>query len=358
MLGERRRHFAAPVQEIEVGRIMVNPVNWGWLGDAKIARDHVIPGMQESEWCDIAAVASRDLDRAKRIASALGVPKAYGSYEELLADPEIEAVYNPLPNHLHVPWSVKAAEAGKHVLCEKPIALSAAEARTLVAARDRCGVLIEEAFMVHSNPQWLRARELVREGAIGDLRAAQWSFAYRLMDPHNVRNMPDIGGGGVYDIGCYPITTCRFVFESEPKRLVALLDRDPDFGTDRLASVILDFGEGRQASFLCSTQIALHQRATFLGTGGRITVEIPCNSPPKTPYRLLVDEGKELGDKSARVETFQGDQYMIQGEEFSKAVRGEEALVTPLEDAVLNMAVIDAVFRSAESGRWEDVSSQ
>jgi len=335
---------------------VMKPVRWGWLGDAKIAREHVIPGMKKSPICDIRAVASRDIAKARRVASSLGVPKAYGSYEELLADPEIEAVYNPLPNHLHVPWSIKAAEAGKHVLCEKPIALTAAEAETLLAARDRTGVLIQEAFMVRTNPQWVRARTLVREGALGAVKAMQWVFAYYLMDAANVRNMAAIGGGGIYDIGCYPITTTRYIFEAEPTRVVSLIDRDPDFGTDRLASVLLDFGDGRQASFMTSTQLAPHQRATIMGDKGRITIEIPANAPATGTFRILLDDGSALADASAKAESFTDvDQYMIQGEAFSKAIRGQRPQVTPLEDAVANMRVIDAIFRSAESGGWEAV---
>ena len=333
----------------------MQPVNWGIISTALIGTEKVIPAMQKSKHCRIQAIASRDLALAKKWAKELGIPKAYGSYEELLADREIEAVYNPLPNHLHVPWSIKAAEAGKHVLCEKPIALDAKEAEQLVAARNRTGKLITEAFMVRSHPQWLRARELVRQGKIGELRVVQGLFTYFLTDPKNVRNMADIGGGGLYDIGCYPIVTSRFLFGAEPTRVVGLIDRDPVLRIDRLASAILDFPTG-QASFMCSTQVVPYQRMQILGTKGRIEVEIPFNAPPDKPCRIFVDDGSALGDASAKEETFPVcDQYGIQGDLFSEAIRSGKPVEFPLENAVHNMRIIDAIFRSAKTGGWEKV---
>jgi predicted dehydrogenase len=333
----------------------MQPVNWGIISTAKIGTEKVIPAMQKSRHCRIQAIASRDLALAKKWAQTLGIPKAYGSYEELLADPDIEAVYNPLPNHLHVPWSIKAAEAGKHVLCEKPIALDAKEAQTLVDARDRTGKLITEAFMVRGHPQWLRARDLVREGRIGELRAIQGFFSYHLTDPANVRNMADIGGGGLYDIGCYPIVTSRFLFEAEPTRVVGLIERDPALKIDRLASAILDYPKG-QASFVCSTQLVPYQRMQIFGTKGRIAVEIPFNAPPDKPCRIFVDDGSGLGDVSQKVESFPVcDQYAIQGDLFSEAIRSGKPVAFPLDDAVKNMRVIDALFRSARNNAWESV---
>ncbi len=333
----------------------MQPVNWGVISTALIGTEKVIPAMQKSRHCRIQAIASRDLALAQRWATALGIPKAYGSYEELLADPEIEAVYNPLPNHLHVPWSIKAAEAGKHVLCEKPIALDAEEAGQLVAARNRTGKLITEAFMVRRHPQWLRARELVRQGKIGELRAVQGFFSYFLTDPKNVRNMADIGGGGIYDIGCYPIVTSRFLFGAEPTRVVGLIEYDPVLKIDRLASAILDYPEG-QASFTCATQLVPYQRMQIFGTSGRIEVEIPFNAPPDKPCHIFVDDGSALGDASAREESFPVcDQYTIQGDLLSEAIRSGKPPEFPLEDAVRNMRVIDALFRSAKAGRWEPV---
>jgi len=333
----------------------MQPVNWGIISTALIGTAKVIPAMQKSKHCRIQAIASRDLALAKKWAKELGIPKAYGSYEELLADREIEAVYNPLPNHLHVPWSIKAAEAGKHVLCEKPIALDAKEAEQLVAARNRTGKLITEAFMVRSHPQWLRARELVRQGKIGELRTVQGLFTYFLTDPENVRNKADIGGGGLYDIGCYPIVTSRFLFEAEPTRVVGLIERDPVLKVDRLASAILDYPKG-QATFTCATQLTPYQRMQILGTKGRIEVEIPFNAPPDKPCRIFVDDGSQLGDASAKEEAFPVcDQYAIQGDLFSEAIRTGKPVEFPLENAVQNMRIIDAIFRSAKTGGWEKV---
>ena len=333
----------------------MEPVRFGVISTAKIGIQKVIPAMQQSARCRVLAIASRDLTRARAAADALGIPRAYGSYAELLQDPEIEAVYNPLPNHLHVPISIEAAAAGKHVLCEKPIALTAAEAQKLVEARDHAGVLIQEAFMVRCHPQWLRARELVREGRIGELRVVQGSFSYMNTDPANVRNQAGIGGGGLYDIGCYPIVTARFLFGAEPVRVASQIEYDPNFGTDRLASVLLQFPTG-QALFYCSTQLVPYQRMQILGTGGRIEIEIPFNAPPDRPCRIFVDDGSQLGDGSARPETFEVvDQYTLQGDLFARAIREGTALPFPLEDAVKNMRVLDAVFRAGKTGRWEEV---
>jgi predicted dehydrogenase len=333
----------------------MEPVRFGVIGTAKIAIQKVIPAMQQSEHCRIVAIASREGARAQAAADALGIPRAYGSYAELLQDPEIEAVYNPLPNHLHVPVSIEAAAAGKHVLCEKPIALTIEEARRLVAARDHAGVLIQEAFMVRDHPQWLRARELVRAGEIGELRVVQGSFSYMNVDPANVRNQAGIGGGGLYDIGCYPIVTSRFLFEAEPTRVASQIEYDPNFETDRLASVLLQFPAG-QALFCCSTQLVPYQRMQILGTHGRIEIEIPFNAPPDRPCRIFVDDGAQLGDASARLETFDViNQYTLQGDLFARAIREGTPLAFPLEDAVANMRVLDAIFRAGRSGRFEEV---
>jgi predicted dehydrogenase len=328
-------------------------VKWGVLGVASIAVRKVIPAMQAGECSEIAAIASRDRMKAEQAAGKLGISKAYGSYEELLADPAIEAIYNPLPNHLHVPWSIKAVEAGKHVLCEKPLSLTVAEAKTLLAARDRAGVKVGEAFMVRTHPQWLRTRELVRQGRIGELRAIAGVFSYFNRDAANVRNVAEWGGGGMLDIGCYLITTSRFVFGEEPKRVVGLSERDPEFKVDRLASAILDFPSG-QVTFTCSTQMVAYQRMQFFGTKGRIEIEIPFNAPMDRPTRIFVDDGRNVFGGGVTTETFPtGDQYTIQGDLFSRAVRGEGEVPVSVEDAIRNMAVIEAIFRSAETGNWE-----
>ena len=325
-------------------------VKWGVLGAASIAVRKVIPGMQKGAYSEITAIASRDKKKAEEAARTLGIPKAYGSYEELLNDGEIEAVYNPLPNHLHVPWSIKAAEAGKHVLCEKPISLSVAEAKTLLAARDRTGVKIGEAFMVKTHPQWLRAREIIRSGAIGELQSAMCVFSYFNRDPANVRHKVEWGGGGLLDIGCYPITMSRFIFGEEPIRVAGVLGFDTDFGTDRLASAILEFPSG-QSVFTCSTQSAYFQRMHFLGASGRVEIEVPWNAPNDRPCRIII---ADVMGTAPKVEEFPVvDQYTIQGDEFSRAIRGEREVPVPLEDAIKNMAVIEAIFRAAKSGRWE-----
>src|ERR1700693_913596 len=315
-------------------RVAKRKVKWGVLGAASIAVRKVIPGMRQGEYCDVAAIASRDVAKARAAAATLKIGKAYGSYEELLADQEIEAIYNPLPNHLHVPWSIKAMEAGKHVLCEKPISLNAAEARTLLPVRDRAGVKIGEAFMVRTHPQWLRTLDLNR-------------------DAKNVRNKTEWGGGGLLDIGCYPITMSRFMYGAEPLRVTGALERDPEFGTDRLASAILEFSGG-QAVFTCSTQMVPYQRMQFLGTKGRIEIEIPFNAPPDKATRIFVDDGSDVGGAGVKIETIPAsDQYTVQGDVFSKAIIEDCEVPVPLEDAIANMAVIDAIFRAAESGKWE-----
>jgi predicted dehydrogenase len=294
------------------------------------------------------AISSRTLELAQAAAKQLGIPKAYGSYEEMLADPEIDAVYNPLPNHLHVPLSIKALEAGKHVLCEKPIALSSAEAQTLVdAAKAHPQLKVMEAFMYRHHPQWQKAKAIVKEGGIGELRAIQSFFSYFLADPNNVRNRADIGGGGLMDIGCYNISLSRFIFDAEPKRVLGIIDFDPTFKTDRLASAILDFGTG-SSSFTCATQLNPYQRVHIHGTTGRIEIEIPFNAPPDKPCKIWHQQGSDIKEISFDVV----DQYTLQGDLFSQAILNDTPVPTPLEDAVANMKVIEAIFESARTGSW------
>lgn len=331
---------------------MPNKVRWGVLGAARIAVVKVIPAMQKGEFSEVVAIASREKDKAQTTAGQLGIPKAYASYEDLLGDPEIDAIYNPLPNHLHVPWSILAADAGKHVLCEKPIALSVDECRALIDVRDRTGVRIGEAFMVRTHPQWLRARELARSGEIGDLIAVLAAFSYYNRDPKNIRSVPEWGGGALMDIGCYPIQISRFLFGQEPLRVSAAIERDPEFGIDRLTSGLLEFPSGH-CVFTCSTQMVPYQRVQILGTRGRIEVEIPFNAPRDRPCRLFIDSGQDVFGTGIRTEEFEiCDQYTIQGDLFSRAVLGDGDVPTPLEDSMANMAVIEAMFRqeSRESG--------
>jgi predicted dehydrogenase len=322
-------------------------VRFGVLGAANIAVKKVIPGMKGCVRAEVAAIASRTLGKAEEAARELGIPKAYGSYEELLADPEIDAVYNPLPNHLHLPWSIKAAEAGKHVLCEKPITLSAAECRELIAARDRTGVRMAEAFMVAVHPQWLRARELARSGRIGRLRSIVGAFSYFNDDPANIRNIPECGGGGVMDIGCYPIFISRWMFGEEPTRIAAALERDPALKTDRLASAVMEFPSGH-CVFTCSTQLVLYQSVQLLGTKGRIEIEIPFNAPPDRPCRIRIDSGADLFGGGVEVEAFPVcDQYGLQADAFAAAIQDGGPVPVPLEFALRNMEAIERVLGQA-----------
>ena len=328
-------------------------LRWGILGVAKIATEKVIPAMMQGRWSTVTAIASRDRAKAEAAARRLGIPKAYGSYEGLLDDAEIDAVYIPLPNHLHVPWSTRAAERGKHVLCEKPIALTADEARQLVAVRDRTGVKMQEAFMVRTHPQWLKTRDLVGEGRIGQVCSILGHFSYYNDDAANIRNVPEFGGGGLMDIGCYLINTSRFIFDRRPERAFGLFDRDARFGVDRMATILLDFGGGHAAG-TCSTQMTAYQRMQIFGTRGRIDIEIPFNAPRDRPCRILLDEsGDPSGSGVTEIQFDICDQYTIQGDLFSKAVLDGTDVPIPLEDAVTNMDCIEAVFRSAEGGCWE-----
>lgn len=328
-------------------------VRWGVLGAAGIAMSKVIPAMQRSSLARVVAIASRDGAKAQRAAGQLGIERAYGSYEELLAADDIDVIYNPLPNHLHVPWSIKAAEAGKHVLCEKPIALTADQARELLRVRERTGVQIAEAFMVRTHPQWLKTRDLVRAGRIGELRLITGHFSYFKTDPDNVRNRVEWGGGGLLDIGCYPITLSRWLYGSEPTRVVALLERDPVLQVDRLTAGLLDFQNG-QASFTIGTQLASYQRMQIFGTQGRIELEIPFSPPPDRRARIVVDTaGSVTGDDVEIIEFDAVDQFMLQADAFSRAVRGLGEVPVTLEDAIANMAVIDALFHSAASAAWQ-----
>ncbi|MTH99278.1 Gfo/Idh/MocA family protein [Roseibium sp. RKSG952] len=329
-------------------------VRWGILSTAKIGRTKVIPGMQGSRTGQAVAIASRHQDSARRAAEELGLEKAFGSYEELLADPDIDAVYNPLPNHMHVPMTIEAVRAGKHVLCEKPIALSAEEARQLLdLPKDK---LVAEGFMVRAHPQWMRAREIVRSGELGDLRVIQGFFSYFNADPGNIRNQPDIGGGGLMDIGCYPMLAGRYFFEAEPERVLSLIDLDPEFGTDRLASALLDFGGGRRLDFTVSTQLVPYQRLHLLGTKKRLEIVIPFNAPQGEATSLGLDDGSALGDASMRPEIIPpSNQYAEMVDVFGRAVLGSEPLPYGIEDAVQNMKVMDALFQSEKADGWVSI---
>ena len=331
---------------------MSRKLRWGVLSTAAIGLKKVIPAMQLGQYSRVTAIASRDLVKARAAADALGIETAYGSYEALIADPDVDAIYNPLPNQMHVPWTIKAAEAGKHVLCEKPLSMTVAEAKTLLAVQERTGVKIGEAFMIRSYSQWQRLRELLDQGRIGELRSVIAAFSYFNRDPKNIRNEVESGGGALYDIGCYCIHASRYAFGGPPTRVVGLIERDPVFGTDRLTSAILDF-PGGHAIFTCSTQLVPYQRVHFLGTKGRIEIEIPFNAPKDRPTRLFIDETGDLFGGGIAIEEYStADQYTMQGDAFSRAILENTEVPVPLEDAIANMKVIEAIFQSAESGGW------
>jgi predicted dehydrogenase len=330
------------------GLTMQRVVRWGVIGTGKIGLQKTIPAMQRSKHCAIDALASRDADRARAAAGPLGIPRTFGSYEALLADPAIEAVYIALPNHLHVPWSIKAIEAGKHVLCEKPIGLDAAEAEQLAAVAARHpAIKVMEAFMYRHHPQWQRTIALVRDGQIGDLEAIHSVFGYYNDDPQNIRNQRAIGGGGLMDIGCYNVSLSRFVFGAEPSRVLGVATIDPVFGTDTLTSGILEFGGG-PSLFTCGTKLVPCQRVNIFGSEGRIELEIPFNAPPDASHWLWHQRGRD----TTVVDVGPHDQYQIQGDLFSLAILDDTPVPTPLSDAVANMRVIDAIVRSAETRAW------
>jgi predicted dehydrogenase len=329
----------------------MNKVRWGILSTAKIAREKVIPGMQASAFCDIAAIASRNKEDARAVADKLGIAKAYGSYEALLNDPEIDAVYIPLPNQLHVPWAIKALQANKHVLCEKPIALSAAEAQQLLKAAEQKSYLkVMEAFMFRFHPQWQYAKNMVTEGRIGKLKTIQSFFSYYNDDPNNIRNQKDAGGGGMMDIGCYCVSLSRFIFDKEPQRVIGKVEFDGSFGVDHIASGILDFGSGT-STFTCSTQLTPYQRVNILGTDAGIEIEIPFNAPTDAPTKVW------LHSKAGKEEIVfnMANQYTLQGDLFSQAILNNTSVPTPLEDAVNNMKTIEAMFESSNKEQWIDL---
>lgn len=323
-------------------------LRWGVLSTSRFAQQKVIPAMRDCCYAEVVAIASRDSQRAQEVAERLSIPLVHDSYEGLLADPSIDVVYNPLPNHLHVPLSIAALEAGKHVLCEKPVALDLADATRLYEASRRCPRLkVMEAFMYRFHPQWQRVRELVDEGRIGRLVTIHSFFSYYNDDPDNVRNRQDIGGGGLLDIGCYSISLSRFIFNAEPDRVVGVVANDPTFNVDRLTSAILDFN-GRTATFTCGTRMSAYQRVHIIGEEGRIEIEIPFNQPPDSPAQVIVESKGQR-----EVLCFEpANQYTIQGDLFSLAVINDSPVPTPIEDALANMQVIDAVFASARSGAW------
>ena len=323
-------------------------LNWGILSTAKIGIEKVIPAMQQGKLSEIVAIASRTHESAREAAKNLKIPKAFGSYQDLLDDTSIDAVYIPLPNHMHVPWTIKALAANKHVLCEKPIALTATEAKELLKETEKFPHLkVMEAFMYRHHPQWIRALELINGGGIGMVKTVHSFFSYYNDDPENIRNMVDIGGGGLMDIGCYCISLARLIFDEEPQRVFGKIEYDPGFETDRICSGILDFVQGT-STFTCSTQLVPYQRVNVFGTKGRIEIEIPFNAPPDKPCKMLFQNNEIIEEIEIKI----CDQYTIQGDLFSLAVLNNEKVPTPIEDAVENMKVLEAVIQSAEKEEW------
>lgn len=326
-------------------------LKWGVLGAAKIAIEKVIPAMADSDTYQVYGIASRQEKKADEAAQKLGIPKAYGSYEELIADPDIDIIYNPLPNHLHTEWTIKCIEAGKHVLCEKPIALSSADVRKMIEARDRHGVKVGEAFMVRTHPQWLKSRELLQTGALGKVKLVQGSFSYYNDQADNIRNIEAYGGGAAWDIGCYPVTTTRFMLGEEPLRVVAMLERDEKFGTDVLTSIMMQFPSAH-AQFSVSTQMVPYQRMHFYGEQKELEIKIPFNAPNDVACEMRINSG-DIHQKDVEHLTFEVcDQYRIQADAFSRAVSENKEVPVPLEDALANTRVLEAIFESAREGRW------
>ncbi len=331
---------------------MSKKINWGILSTANIGVKKVIPAMQKGTYCNITAIASRNSQKVREVADSLNIPKAYDSYEAMLEDDSIDAIYNPLPNHLHVPYTMKCIEKGKHVLCEKPIALSVADIKTLIQARDKHKVKVGEAFMVRTHPQWLKAKKLIDDGLIGKLESIHGFFSYYNRDVNNIRNNPEFGGGALLDIGCYPIHTSRFIFGEEPEKVISMINYDPDWKVDRLTSAMLQFPSG-QATFTVGTQLVRYQTMEFFGTEKKLTIQIPFNAPDDAPCKLFVSDGGVDQPYSAVQTVAPCNQYTVQGDAFSLAIMNDQPAPVPLEDAIKNMAVITAVFDASKSGKWE-----
>lgn len=326
-------------------------VKWGVLGAAKIAVEKVIPAMVGHKDFEVVAIASRSQERAKAAAEKLSIARYYGSYEQLIADPDIDVIYIPLPNDLHVPYTLKCIEAGKHVLCEKPLVLKSEEIQQLIDARDKHQVKVGEAFMVRSHPQWIKTKEIVQNGELGEVELVHGFFSYHNIDPNNIRNKTEHGGGGIWDIGCYPVFTSRMVLGEEPKRLVASLEYDADFGTDKIASVIMEFPSTRVV-FSVSTQLVPYQRMHFFGREKDLEVRIPFNAPPDRPCEIKIGSGNLLGEDTGTLTFDVCNQYTLQAEDFTRAVVENSDVPVPLENTLANTRILEAIFLSAKEDRW------
>lgn len=340
----------------------MDPVRWGVLGAAAIATSRFIPAMKGAGSARLVAIASRDANKAKAVAREFGVPRHFGSYDEMICDPEIEALYIPVPNHLHVEWSVRALDAGKHVLCEKPLCLSSADVVKLQAARDHSGRHIEEAFSYRNHPQWARIGELLDSGAIGIPRAVQCTLAKQFFDPADIRNNPEQGGGALYDLGSYAISACTAVMKRAPERVVAALDRDPKFGIDRLSTALLDYGASH-ATFTVGSQSgpsawATHQQFSVLGGNGWLRCDFPYAHGRPTPCHVFVGDHTSHGAVETMTLSFEPvNQYTLQVDRFSRYLRGEAVPNWPIEDSLLTLRIIEALFAAAKSGQWQAIPS-
>jgi predicted dehydrogenase len=329
-------------------------VRWGILGSARIALRSVLPAFRAAPHAKIVAIAARDPHRARETAQQFGIERIAESYEALIADPALEAIYVPLPNDLHAPWTLRALAAGKHVLCEKPIALDAAQTRAIAAAAREAGRYVAEAYMIRFHPQWRRAVELATSGELGDLLAVQCWFAYDNPPGDNLRNDPVHGGGGLYDIGGYALVAGRLLFADDPVRLIGMFERDAHYGVDRLTSGLVAFPRGRHLSFGVSTRLPRLQSVVAYGTRARLVIETPFNPLPDRSTRIVIDDGRDLYGSGARVEMIPpADQYAAQLEAFSVAILTRRPPEYGIEDALVNMRSVDALFRSEQSGTWE-----
>ena len=317
----------------------MHKIRFGILSTANIGRKYVTPAIQLAEQCEVAAVASRKLKNAESYASEFNIPKAYGSYEKLLADPEIDAIYIPLPNNLHVEWSIKALQAGKHVLCEKPIGMNEQDAKKLLAESKKYPQLkVMEAFMYRHHPRWKRVVELVRSGKLGEIKAVHSLFTYYNDDPDNYRNSAEMGGGGLMDVGCYSISVARLIFGRQPKNATGVAEYDPKYHTDRLTSGLLDFETGTSV-FTCSTQCHKDQYVKIYGTQGKIELDLPFNPDFSKPSELKANiDGIDI------IEEFEPcNQFTLQGDAFAQAILEKKPVPISLEDSIGNMKVIDSV---------------
>lgn len=327
-------------------------LRWGVLSTANIAQTKVMPAIQHSAHNELVAISSRTPAAADNCAGAFGLTQIHHSYEALLDDPNVDAIYNPLPNHLHVDWSIKALEAGKHVLCEKPLGLNTADAQRLVdAANNYPHLKVMEAFMYRFHPQWQALKQLVDAGELGKIRTIHSHFSYNNRSLTNIRNIKEMGGGALLDIGCYCVSLSRWLFNEEPLKVIGAVSDFPDQEVDCLTSGILSFSDGT-ATFTCATKVQPKQYIEIYGEEGSASIEIPFNPPADQPARLFITQG----EKKRTIEFTPIDQYGLMVDAFALSVLNNTPVSTPLSDAINNMRVIDAIFTSVERSSWVKIT--